>query len=215
MLLSTVLVGRMWCGLMCPEGALTEAVSKYSLGRSIPHWVRWSGWPFVAFAATTIYGQMISVYQYPGPALVILGFSTVAAIATALMWGRNKRVWCRFLCPVSGVFAVLAKLAPLHFRVDTKAWDGWKKPHGAASIGELRAAGADPPDEGRQRLPHVRPLQLLSRRGEAGAAFAEPRDRPRRGPRDQSGADPADPVRTDGRRRRARFTGPAATSISP
>jgi polyferredoxin len=133
-LLSTVLVGRMWCGLLCPEGAITETVSKYGLGRSIPHWVRWSGWPFAAFAATTIYGQMISVYQYPAAALVILGFSTVAAIATALMWGRNKRVWCRFLCPVSGVFAVLAKIAPLHFRVDTRAWDSWKKPHGAASM---------------------------------------------------------------------------------
>ncbi|NVN88691.1 MAG: 4Fe-4S binding protein [Rhodopseudomonas sp.] len=128
-LLSTVLVGRMWCGLLCPEGAITEAVSQHSRGLAIPRWMRWKGWPFVAFAATTIYGQMISVYQYPKPALVILGFSTVAAIATALLWGRNKRVWCRFLCPVTGVFAVLAKLAPLHFRVDSQAWDSWRKPH--------------------------------------------------------------------------------------
>lgn len=132
-LLSTVLVGRMWCGLLCPEGTITEVVSKFSRGHSIPRWVRWAGWPFVAFAATTIYGQMISVYQYPAPALVILGFSTVGAIATAVMWGRNKRVWCRFLCPVNGVFSVLAKLAPLHFRVDSSAWDNWKKPRGASS----------------------------------------------------------------------------------
>ncbi|KIZ40379.1 membrane protein, partial [Rhodopseudomonas palustris] len=129
-LLSNVLVGRMWCGLLCPEGSLSETVSKHSRGWAIPRWIRWKGWPFAAFAATTIYGQMISVYQYPRPALVILGFSTVAAIATAALWGRNKRVWCRFLCPVTGVFAVLAKLAPLHFRVDSQVWDSWAKPHG-------------------------------------------------------------------------------------
>ncbi|ABD89165.1 4Fe-4S binding protein [Rhodopseudomonas palustris] len=128
-LLSTVLVGRMWCGVLCPEGSMTETMSRHSRGLAIPRWVRWKGWPFVAFAATTIYGQMVSVYQYPKPALVILGFSTVAAIATAALWGRNKRVWCRFLCPVSGVFKVLSKLAPVHFRVDTRAWDNWKKPH--------------------------------------------------------------------------------------
>ncbi|HEY0329612.1 MAG TPA: 4Fe-4S binding protein [Rhodopseudomonas sp.] len=135
-LLSTVLVGRMWCGVLCPEGSMTEAMSRRSRGLAIPRWVRWKGWPFVAFAATTIYGQMVSVYQYPKPALVILGFSTVAAIATAALWGRNKRVWCRFLCPVSGVFAVLSKLAPVHFRVDSQAWDNWKKPHarGAAQL---------------------------------------------------------------------------------
>lgn len=129
-LVSMILVGRAWCGFLCPEGTLTEAASRHGLKRAIPRWVRWGGWPFMAFALTTVYGQMTSVYQYPGPVLLILGGSTVAAIAAGLMWGDDKRVWCRFLCPVNGVFRVLAKLAPLHFAVDTDRWARFRLPPG-------------------------------------------------------------------------------------
>ncbi len=121
-ILSMLLVGRMWCGVFCPEGALTELASRHGLGRAIPHWMRWSGWPFVAFACTTLYGQLTSVYEYPKATLLILGGSTVAAVGVGLVYGRGSRLWCRYLCPVSGVFALLAKLAPLHFRVDRQAW---------------------------------------------------------------------------------------------
>ncbi len=121
-LVATALVGRMWCGLLCPEGAITEFASGRGLARSTPRWMTWAGWPTAAFACTTLYGQMVSVYQYPRPTLLILGGSTVAAAAVGYLYGRNKRVWCRYLCPASGVFALLAKIAPLHFRVEPALW---------------------------------------------------------------------------------------------
>lgn len=121
-MLSTMLLGRVWCGVFCPEGALTELASRHGLGRAIPRWMRWSGWPFVAFVCTTVYGQLVSVYEYPQAALLVLGGSTIAAVAVGFVYGKGKRVWCRYLCPANGVFALLAKIAPLHFRVDEEAW---------------------------------------------------------------------------------------------
>ncbi|CAM5778261.1 4Fe-4S binding protein [Castellaniella caeni] len=121
-LVSIPLLGRAWCGLFCPEGALTEWASRHGRGGAIPRWMRWGGWPFVAFSLTTIYGQLVSVYQYPWAVAAVLGGSTVAAMVVGWLYGRNKRVWCKYLCPVSGVFNLLAKLAPWYYRVDAEAW---------------------------------------------------------------------------------------------
>ncbi|NDP41485.1 MAG: 4Fe-4S binding protein [Aromatoleum sp.] len=121
-ILSMFVLGRTWCGLFCPEGVLTEAASRHGLGRAVPRWLKWAGWPFVVFALTTVFGQLVSVYQYPAATMLVLGGSTLAAVGVGLVYGRGKRVWCRHLCPVNGVFAVLSRLSPLHYRVDTAAW---------------------------------------------------------------------------------------------
>ncbi|MGH8817283.1 MAG: 4Fe-4S binding protein [Achromobacter pestifer] len=121
-LISMPILGRAWCGWLCPEGMLTEWASERGQGRAIPKWMRWGGWPFVAFALTTVYGQLVSVYQYPLAVLAVLGGSTVAAMIVGWRYGRSKRVWCKYLCPVNGVFNLLAKLAPWHFKVDEEKW---------------------------------------------------------------------------------------------
>ena len=121
-MLSTMLLGRVWCGVFCPEGAMTELASRHGLGRPIPRWIRWSGWPLVAFVGTTVYGQLVSVYEYPQAALLVLGGSSVAAVAVGLVYGKGTRVWCRYLCPANGVFGLLAKVAPVHFQVNETLW---------------------------------------------------------------------------------------------
>jgi len=122
-ILSVVFAGRTWCGVFCPEGTLTELASRHGMGKPVPRWLKWGGWPFVAFVLTTVYGQLVSVYEYPKAVLLILGGSTVAALAIGLVYGKGSRVWCRHLCPVSGVFGLLARLAPVHFSVDREHWN--------------------------------------------------------------------------------------------
>ncbi len=121
-MLSMMLMGRVWCGVFCPEGALSEFASRRGLGLAIPRFLRWGGWPFVSFALTTLIGQLTSIYEYPKPALLILGGSTVAAVVVGFLYGRGVRVWCRYLCPANGVFALLARLAPVHFAVNEVVW---------------------------------------------------------------------------------------------
>jgi hypothetical protein len=163
-LLSMVMLGRVWCGVLCPEGALAEFASKYGRGWAIPRWMRWGGWPFVAFGLTTIYGQMVSVYQYPKAVLLVLGGSTFAAMIIGLLYGREKRVWCKYLCPVNGVFSLLARLAPFHYEVDEDAWRrSYKEGEHGHRVIPINCAPLVPQHEGRGRVPHVWPLQRSSR----------------------------------------------------
>lgn len=121
-LLSIVFFGRLWCGVLCPEGSLSEFANKFGRNKGIPQWMKWGGWPFVSFLITTLYGQMTSVYQYPKPVVLVLGGSTIAAIIIGLLYGKQSRIWCKYLCPVTGVFALLTKLAPYHYKPDKVKW---------------------------------------------------------------------------------------------
>ena len=120
--LSVMLSGRFWCGIFCPDGTLTEFASRHGKKRSIPRWIRWKGWPCTMLALTTLYGQAAGFQNHFHATLVLLGIPTTLALATGYLYGNGKRIWCMYLCPVSGLFGMLAKQSPIHFHVDKEQW---------------------------------------------------------------------------------------------
>jgi polyferredoxin len=60
--------------------------------------------------------------------LLSVGILSLAAIATGLVYSRGKRIWCRYLCPASSIFSLLARCAVLHFQVDRQRWDAAARP---------------------------------------------------------------------------------------
>ena len=135
--LSMIAFGRAWCGFLCPEGALAAFASRFGGNRPIPRWMRWGGIPLVAFVAITIFGQLVGVYEYAEPQLLILGGSTLLAITVALIYTRRAWVWCRYLCPVSLLFGVFSRLGAMHFRVDRAQLAAWKPSAGDAGKKDL------------------------------------------------------------------------------
>ena len=120
--LSMMLFGRTWCGIFCPDGTLTEFASRHGRQQSIPRWIRWSGWPCAMLVFTTVYGQMVGVYDTHWGTLLLLGLPTLGALWCGYAYGNGKRIWCMYLCPANGPFGLLSRIAPLHFRVDESKW---------------------------------------------------------------------------------------------
>ena len=131
-LLATLVFGQFWCGVLCPDGMLTEFSSRHGRGAKIPRWLRWPGWPMFGFALLICYEQLTDAYRSPLATLALLGGCSVAAIVCGALVGRGKRVWCRYLCPLANVFALLSRCAVLHFRIDHPAWDSAPRRQSAA-----------------------------------------------------------------------------------
>ncbi len=127
-ILSTMIIGQFWCGLLCPDGTLNEFASRYGKGLKIPAWLRRPVLPLAAFFMLTLYSHLIDAHRQAGATLLVVGGMSLLAVSIGLLYGRGKRIWCRYLCPASGVFSLLARCSVLHFRVDRKTWDAASRP---------------------------------------------------------------------------------------
>lgn len=127
-ILGTMLFGQFWCGVFCPDGALTEKISQHGRGGKIPAWVRWPGWPLLAFSVVLVYEHLVNAYGSPRAILLSVGGASLLALICGYFFGHGKRIWCRYLCPASSLFSLLSRCAIFHFKVDREAWDAAPKP---------------------------------------------------------------------------------------
>lgn len=125
---ATLLCGQFWCGLLCPDGTVTEFLSRHGRAGKISLRMRWPGWPLLLFTFITLAWHFFDARRVPAATLALLGGGSLAAWATGHYLGRGKRLWCRYLCPAGSVFSLLSRAAMLHFRVDRDKWDAAPRP---------------------------------------------------------------------------------------
>ncbi len=108
--LSVIFTGRSWCGLLCPMGAASESLNQRGLQRPIPRWLRWEGTPVVSFLFITILGQTVGVRDHPEAVAEVFGGTLLAAMLIGFLYGRNKRAWCRHMCPIGLLLGVFSRI---------------------------------------------------------------------------------------------------------
>ncbi len=119
-MLSTLFVGRGWCGLLCPMGAASQMASRHGFKRAVPRWLKWEGTPIVAFLLVTIWGQTIGVRDYADSMAIVFGSLMLVAIAFGFLFTHNKRPWCRHACPIGLLLGIFSRLGMVHFMPKNK-----------------------------------------------------------------------------------------------
>jgi NosR/NirI family transcriptional regulator, nitrous oxide reductase regulator len=128
-LISMVLIGRgVFCGWLCPFGALQELLGQLSKALRVPQWNPsaalekrlWMG-KYIAAAAVLL--LVLTEVDPAGATLEIEPFKTAITAKFARAWPYvvyagallalglfSERAYCRFLCPLGGVLATLDRL---------------------------------------------------------------------------------------------------------
>jgi hypothetical protein len=116
-LFSVIVFGRLWCGLLCPMGALAEIMGRYGPRLPLPGWLRSPALPVAAFVAITILGQVMGVRDDPRATVKLLGGVMLLALLTGLLYGRGRnRPWCRHACPIGLLLGLYGRLGAIDFR---------------------------------------------------------------------------------------------------
>ncbi|WP_036477654.1 sigma 54-interacting transcriptional regulator [Myxosarcina sp. GI1] len=121
-LLGFPFLGRIWCAF-CPfmiYGEITQKISLYLFPRKLKKWPRqtaekWGGWfLFGLFALILLWEEL---WDLPNTAYLsawlLLIITAGAMICSAIF---ERRLWCRYLCPIGGMNGMFAKLSMTELR---------------------------------------------------------------------------------------------------
>ena len=128
-LVSVVLIGRgVFCGWLCPFGALQELLGQISRALRVPQWnppvaLEKRLWMVKYIAAAAVLALVMTQIDSAGATLEIEPFRTAITARFTRAWPYvlyagallaiglfSERAYCRFLCPLGGVLAFLDRL---------------------------------------------------------------------------------------------------------
>ncbi len=113
--------GRSFCGWVCPVHLLTDLSDKLPGNRRRPRWGL--SWKWAALGVTAALSLLLAIPAFetvspigiatralmfgPGPELALLALIVAAELLLV------RRLWCRSLCPLGGLYAALGRVSPL------------------------------------------------------------------------------------------------------
>ena len=128
-LVSVVLIGRgVFCGWLCPFGALQELLAQVSRALGVPQWnpsaaLEQRLWMGKYVAAVAVLALVLAGIDASGATTEIEPFKTAITSKFTRAWPYvlyagallavglfSERAYCRFLCPLGGVLALLDRL---------------------------------------------------------------------------------------------------------
>ncbi|MGV8849203.1 MAG: 4Fe-4S binding protein [Propionibacteriaceae bacterium] len=141
-LVATLLVGNVFCGWICPFGALQDALTWVRRKTKLPTltvpavWDRWLRWGRFVVLAVVIYFSVSTAklwFSDYDPYVTLFGLGWFFEFNPSTMWisisilvlivGGSllvDRLWCRYLCPLGAVFAVLSFFSLVRIRRSPK-----------------------------------------------------------------------------------------------
>ncbi|OLP20491.1 RNA polymerase subunit sigma-54 [Leptolyngbya sp. 'hensonii'] len=117
-----VFVGRLWCAV-CPFMITAEWLRRFSLWLFPRQQLTWNTQWLNRWGAWILFGGFVAIYLWeklwdlPHHALLsawLLLAITTGAVIFSLIYER--RLWCRYLCPIGGMNGMFAKLAMVELR---------------------------------------------------------------------------------------------------
>jgi polyferredoxin len=117
-LILTLLLGRVWCGWVCPMGTvLTWTRFKGALERGERLSDRWWGVKYVLLLlilVAALLGLARPVLDWMGENPIASGTGIILLLGASV--GLNYYAdlfWCRYLCPLGGALALLSRISPM------------------------------------------------------------------------------------------------------
>ncbi|MEH1866312.1 MAG: cyclic nucleotide-binding domain-containing protein [Nostoc sp.] len=117
-----VFVGRIWCAV-CPFMITAEWIRRFSLLLFPRQQLTWNTQWLNRWGAWILFGGFVAIYLWeklwdlPHHAVLsawLLLAITAGAVIFSLIYER--RLWCRYLCPIGGMNGMFAKLAMIELR---------------------------------------------------------------------------------------------------
>lgn len=115
-------VGRLWCAV-CPfmiYGEITQKLSLLLFPRQLKKWPRqslekWGGWfLFSLFTLILLWEELWNLQNTAYLSACLLLLITAGAMIFSAIFER--RLWCRYLCPIGGMNGLFAKLSMTELR---------------------------------------------------------------------------------------------------